>query len=952
MNLDTLLSGITIGGMGGLSLYLSTVAARAALPAMRDLNARFALPQALVPHQVPKRRWLESRCLCVDKGAIRQTDGAFVAAFKIHPTESYLAHDEVVADFHRKVTTWLTNDAPVGTTFQFRQSVRLEDAESLKNQGSRLGESENTFKELHLNNLLFLADKIGTGQFRKSFYTLWVRVPTTTLQPGLKLAASEMALQLKMLLSGKWRLDPKSIIDSVQESNLVRRMEREEKAARKIAEDVFQQIVRTSPFGIERMNSKDLWKALFFSHNETAASCTRLPGPLVDIGQYLSDEAVVFGNDAILHGDTPVGIVSLTTPPQSSGDGLKSGSFPGVMRQITANPTLNFRHTIVTEFEKVDQGERRKRYDRSIEWTKRLGANLFGGGTTKEANQRLMELDALRGDMATGQTNIMAVRLQVLVYGDPLDPTAVENFKETKKLSDSAGSALDQKTKSILNALRDIPGVNAIRENRAAASCLYPGLIAGESGAGKSGREIEEVSQSVTTFVSCETGWSLSQTPSTFFRGLSGELVGIDLFEAGSSRPPATAILGQTGSGKSVLAGALGLDTLATHPNSQVQIVDFNSFKTFAEVTGGTLFQFHPSNKKGFNIGFYEGLHEGMPVAEEQVTLVLGDLKILAGLDVRETIFNGLLEPVIREVYVAACAYNRNRRGTDVPPQEPTLSSFLETLDYWCRGGAFRTPEHNARAADILLRLERFRENPWLDRPMDPEYVKAGRLIVYDMESLGLFNEEIRRSLAYRVAARTTQVMNVQEDDQRPPRLNIFDEMARISHDYPEILYAIEKGAFQGRKSNVQTLLIAQTYQQVESLENIVQHVGLKIIGRQNGDYRRMIEDFHISEDAAAAIENITNQPGSHAQFVMCMGEGISHRADFIQFELSSFYLWIFTTEPNEVTELRRVGKMLRDPVKTILFLASRYPRGLAFSKKTSLTDEDFSALKAYQERG
>ncbi len=949
--IDEILMGLSYTGVAAFSTYFSMKASRAAIPALRDLFAPGAGDLPLVPGKAPNGHRLESRCLSVDRNAIRQTDGAFVAGFELTPMESLFAHDDTIAEDHRRTVTWLTNEAPVGTIYQFRQSVNIDEGTNLRNHLSRLSPSKKVgaCQELHARNLKYLNAKIESGEFKSSRHTLWVRVPTGTLSPGIKLAFHEMMLQVKTVLKTRGRFDVKAILDCLQENELVRRMIAEENAARKKAEDIFQQVLRNCPFEIRRFTSSELWDAIFFSHNELAVSSPRTPSITDDIGRYLSDERIVFGDDAIVHGRTPVAIVSMTTPPQSSGDGKRSGTFPTVMRPLSMNPRLLFRHTFVTELEVVDQMQRRKLYDRKIEWTTRAGGNLFGGGATKEAGQQIAELDALRGDMATGQTQIMSCKKIILVYGEPLSPKQAADFSKQKELPEDLSDALDRRAKAVLNSCRDIPGVNAIRENRSAALCLYPGLLVGEISGSKSGREIEEIAQSVATFINVEKAWSPSAVPHTFFRAQTGELTGIDLFEAGTTRAPGTALFGETGSGKSVLAGVLGLDTLATHPTAKVQIVDFNSFKTMAEVTGGLLFQFDPKIKKGFNIGYYDGLREGLPVEEEQVTLVLGDLKALAGIDIHDSLADGILEPVVREVYTGACAHNRAFQTES--KKEPILSDFIEALEQWCGGGAFDSETIKGKAQDILLRLRRYRGNPWLDNRMDPSYLTDSSLIVYDMESLALFPEDVRRSLAYRVAVRTTRAIGPSKGGERLPRLNIFDEMGRIASDYPEILYAISKGAFQGRKENVRTLFIAQNAKQVDGLKNIVEHVGLKIIGRQNGDYSKMISDFSISKDAAAGIENISNLPGSHAQFVMVTGEGVSQRSDLFQLELSDYYLWTFTSEPNEVTVLRAVREKLGNSVLAITFLANRYPRGLAFERKTRLTDEDLAALNIYADQ-
>lgn len=949
LNREEVILLLSLVGAGAFGVTTSLGVMARAFPALKDL--RYAAPdwdELLSRHpQIGSRAPLETKAVALVGNKLRLMDGSYVAAYRLDAAETLYSPHDTQHDLCRRLTLLMQEEFPVGTVFQFRQSVLPEHGLSVIRHAERLAllppppdESSLLLGSYHSRNVNEYAGRVKGGQYRRVICTLWVRVPVLEVKPGLKLFWTELRSQMR-----RKSFSPAKLIEALLDERLRKRFRDEEIRAARKAEDYFDTIARICPYTLRRMDKQELWKAYYTSHNEDALDAPQPPGPDRDLQLYANEEDVIFGDTCVLHGHQPVTVVSMTLLPQASTDARHLGTYPGIMRPLTASPLLTFRHCIISEYVVVDQAKRRRQYDSMMEWTRSTGVNFFRGTMTAEAQKKYFQLREIRDDMANGTIRILALRHRVLVYGTPVSPAEKRAFVERMVLSEDGEAELTARCKEILNSYKTVPGVQAIRESAASQLVLYPLSLAGELSELPVGRELEEVAISLSPMAMLERPWSPSETMHTFFRSISGHLVGLDLFEAGAVRPPTMAIFGETKSGKSLLAGSLAMDALATYPECRAQIIDFNSFARMGQITGATFFQFHPDDKRGFNVWYYDGLHDGEDVEEEQITLVLGDIKRLAGVPIEDNLTDALLEPVVREVYASVLADNRLFRGKR-EPVEPTVSTFLEFLETAVRGRMFPTQTMTDAAENIRIRLLRYRGNPWIDAPMHPSFITDSRMVIYDMETLPLFTEDIRRTLAYRVAVRVVRSIGNRIGASRPPRINIFDEMVRISSDYPEILFAIEKGTRQGRKENVFTMFLAQNYEDAERIPGIIKNIGLKIIGKQNGDNRKMMEDFKLSEEAAEMVTNILNVPGRHSQFLFVSGQGIDQKVEFAQYEVSATYLWLLTTDPNETTVFNEVEKKLGSKTAALEFLCRRYPHGLSYEKRTTLSTKDREDLE------
>src|SRR5262249_36323352 len=111
----------------------------------------------------------------------------------------------------------------------------------------------------------------------------------------------------------------------------------------------------------------------------------------------------------------------------------------------------------------------------------------------------------------------------------------------------------------------------------------------------------------------------------------------------------------------------------------------------------------------------------------------------------------------------------------------------------------------------------------------------------------------------------------------------------------------------------------------------IAKTAGVKIIGKQIGDYTSLVEDSGLSLQAAAAIGVIHNVPGTHAQFLIALGSGEDKIVEMIECDLSPAELWTFTTNPDERNARARLHTLRPDWSLSQIIggLAERYPQGL-----------------------
>jgi hypothetical protein len=401
-------------------------------------------------------------------------------------------------------------------------------------------------------------------------------------------------------------------------------------------------------------------------------------------------------------------------------------------------------------------------------------------------------------------------------------------------------------------------------------------------------------------------------------------LIGFDLFDRQLIPSPLVLALAVPRGGKSILIARMMSDILACKAHARVRAVDFGeSFGPMVDVLNGRHLRFEADTIKTINVWDYDGLERGEMPDEVQVGFVVGDLMQLARIPASDALAEDILTTIVNEVYRNEVPRNRPR----MPKHEPRLSYLVDDLSTWpFKGGAAN------RAEELKLALTQFVDHGFLDSPTHPDFAGDSALDVYELDSLEKFPERVRESLAYRAAARVLRAIGqLNPDRTRSPTLLVFDEVWKMREKYPRILDVIKRGARTGGKENVVTILATQAYEDLSSLPDIAKTAGVKLIGKQIGDYSKLVHDCGLSPQAAAAISIIHNVPGSHAQFLLVLGSGEDKIVQTLQCDLSPAELWTFTTNPDERNARARVQAL--EPewslAQTIAWLAAVYPHGL-----------------------
>jgi hypothetical protein len=842
--------------------------------------------------------------------ALRHADGSFTRAYHVDICPTVFSDDLLIESRCNALARMLAARKPVGTSIQFRLSAGIDPGHALlKHNGAR--DWSGIHQEaalLHNAGVRRYAAMATLGLFRQTLLTCWVRVPNHSRRIDDQFLP---ILRQEIKKNGLTHL-PLGFIESWRASSsdrIVRRIISEEEEAFEEALKTFRLVERECPLKLTPFTSDELWMAVFLGHRQNATSVPVLPYDGADIRAYLCGETIESSSHYVMHGACPAALISLFTPPQPwiTADAL---------RLLCVNGSLNFRHTIISEFIYPDQRQGIKRLDRRIGQVGRSMQSLTGKHKlSPEARVALEDLAHLRQDLAGGRAALAQVRFSVVVYG--------QHARTRAELAASL-KELDRNCEQVISEIRKISGCDADREEPAALSVLYQKALVGENDSRKTGREISETAHSLAPLVPTESEWIGAPRPHTLFSLPTGRLIGFDLFDRQLIPSPLVLALAAPRGGKSVLLARMISDILACKAHARVRAIDFGeSFAPSVDVLRGRHLRFDVGTDKTINVWDYDGLERGEMPDEVQVAFVVGDLMQQSRAPANDSLAEDILTTLVNEVYRNEVP--RNRPG--MPKHEPLLSHLVDYLGTWPFKGAAAN-----RAEELKLALSQFCGHSFLDAPTHPEFAGDSPFDVYELDSLEKFPERVRESLAYRAAARVLRAIGkLNEDGTRSPTLLVFDEVWKLRERYPRILDVIKRGARTGGKENVVTILATQAYEDLSSLPDIAKTAGVKIIGKQIGDYSKLVEDCRLSLQGAAAISVIHNIPGSYAQFLLVLGSGEDKIVQMVQCDLSPAELWTFTTNPDERNARARVLALRPrwSLAQAIAWLADLYPQGL-----------------------
>ncbi|HAF22256.1 MAG TPA: hypothetical protein DCK93_04975 [Blastocatellia bacterium] len=822
------------------------------------------------------------------------------------------ANDMLVDIRYDDLARMLAFEKPAGTLVQFRYSTIPDLGQAITGViDSRAPEGTHTLASLlQSSNLDYLRGVANSLPYRRSVLTMWVRVPpkrrgnsTMSALADFRHALRDEA-KIRGVLSALRSLP--DIYSRTADDSVVRRTLEDERRAYGHANRVWRQIENSSPLTLRRFTRKEIWEAVFFGHCQNAGSFPVLPErPGRDLRDYLCGETIEGELNYRMHGDYPVAIVSMFTPPNEfvSADAL---------RGLIGRRDFNSRHTLVTEYLFPEQRKETKRLDRRIKQVKRT----FTKRDNPEGAAALRSLRSVREGVAGAREALLPTRFYVILYGE-----RATNFSELQRSVD----ALDEQCERTVSAIRQIPGANAEREEPEALRALYSSAIVGELSPKLTGRELTEISNSVVALTPTEDSWLGAARPHTLLSTVTGRLVGIDLFDRNQIPSPLIQIIAAPRGGKSILMAQFACDILASMREASVNAVDIGeTLLPLVTVLGGRYIRPQPDEVRAINIWSYPELRDGEMPDDVQKALVVGDLKMLARVKDDDKTAEDVISAVVSQVYENIVSQN----GPGRPLFEPVLSHFVAQLKTY----PFDSEMVRERRETLVLGLSNYIGHPWLDAPTHPDYEAKSPFDVFELGSLKDFPNDIKLSLAYRIAAYVARCIGRRRaDGTRAPTANLFDEMWEIKEEYPFIFKVLQHAGRKGPKENSITILATHAFEDIEDVASLSKTGNVIFVGKQLGDYSKIIAHAKLSENGAAAIAHIKTAPGRFSQFVMVIGSGPDQVVEVVQHELSPLMLWTLTTNADERNARSLVSAYRPEwaDMQVHAWLAERYPRGL-----------------------
>lgn len=874
----------------------------------------------------------KSQCLSLvgDGGAIRLSNGNYMRGFRVELQASLWQESNEVDQIYQGIARLLSLQKPTGTTMQFRLAVEPDYGMIIDRQRKEAPETVHaTARFMSFVEQEFQAGIAESGTVQFSQLSLWVNVPVKGGNDQKHNGLGELWRNLKRIFKTR---DWGNLFSVAADSKIIRRLCDEERTAYETAERIFRQIEQNSPIRLTRLDREETWNALYLGQNQNAFIAPLPPqSPVTDLRPLLCSEEIGWKKSwYVLHGNIPVTMISLFRAPES-------GHTATLLRQISNNPTITCRRTVITEFVSKDVSKTKSDLKRQRKSIKKSSTNLKGQKEFSEENQRAMsEISEALQELTNESAGTLDMRFYILIYGDRAN---------TKAELDASVKKLEADTEKVIAVMRrSMDGADVARVPPSALRALYERTLVGEFRPDKTEWEITETAHNLSPFVPVESAWTGDRKPHSIYQTLSGKFTGINFYRNKLMSSPTILVLGEAGSGKSLWLIGQAIDILANYPKARIFVVDFGeSFAPVCEVLGGEYHQFSVTNVRTINIWDYDGLELGEPPDEVQKNLVVEDALILSKTDAnseRGQLRASILRKCVEEVYADEIPYNL----TSGFRHEPTHAHLVQKLkNFPFQQGVKQIAE------ELAMLLEDYVGHPWIDAPTHSDFRTKNQMVVFEMSSLTQFPADIRRSMSFRVGARVSRAIGRDESGERVPTALFFEEMHRLKDnpDFAPILRAQGKGVREGRKEMILTYIATHTYEDLSELHGIRSNAGAVIIGKQT-ELDTLVNERSLGSAVVNAIRSVQKEDGSYSQFVVNLGKGFTQQNEVIQSSLSPLGLWARTTQPNERNAREKVCRLrpFWTTLEACMWLAQNYPEGLV---RAGLDDIDESKLPPIQ---
>lgn len=838
-----------------------------------------------------KPRWGNSRQTSITglerSGLIRYRDG-YGRGWEATPMFSRLSHDQVLDGAVNRLGRLLMSLNTPGTVLQVRMSKGPDPGRAISEHLSARDKNPDPLaRDLASRQLETHIRASARGAYQQSRLSVWLRTPSQ--MPGLV-----------GRIIGRKR-DPR----------------KDEAEAREGALSTIGTVERMFPLKLRRLDGEETWRVLYKGHHKGARSAPNFTRTsAVSPASLLSGTDLTSTQDKMLiDGNTPVAVVSLLVAPHPK---LKAS-----LQRLLESPDFTFEHTVIVEFEVIDQRAAKSRLDRRINQISNGGWKLTGQKElTPEARKVLEQLKHVRDDVADKVDKLVATRFYAVVHGPEVSDVSNEEQLE------QARRVLNERCQLLITALNEEAGAEAIRESQASLEYIYPYSVVGELGPTETGREIIEATKTVAALSTIEAPFAGMPNSPTLLATNTGRLIGIDLRNRNYFPSPNGLIIGSAGSGKSVLLSQFIVDELNFYDETTVHCIDYGeSQDPLGQAVEANRIRFKTADGSALPINGldYDGLADGVMPDDTQMELAIGDLMHLA--HATDDTAHNIFHKILTEVYKDATA----RNGPGRPKSEPTLSHVLDKLK--TMGPSLPSAVQQGRAGDLLLALEQYRKHKWLDQPTHQSFREnKSRFTIWELGSLNGLPQAVKDAMAYRLTALVGTTGGKKNSAGKfMPVLICIDEGHEIRKYFPIVFRALETIARTGRKENVFQLIATQAWSDLKDCPSIIKNSSLKLIGRQNELDPDIAADCGLSLNAEAAISSIECAAGHYSQFVMIIGSGPKMIVEKVQHELAPVMLWIVTTDSYERDARTEIATARPDwgVTQVAYYLSLHYPRGL-----------------------
>jgi len=894
-------------------------------------------------------RLRKSEILGFDGDLLRYRDGSYGRAYRITLAHTIYQSEEFTENRVDEISSLLNFDKPTGTVIQIRFDSLPDGGSVLRNHLRCRNEKDSHPHAalLHATNLKIYEDAISDGLLKEQSATVWIRVPAIDGHDHHPLLQFLPSVAKEIERAGVWRFLTAPVVNGKNafSQNFVKREQTREEKCRREAEKIFRAFEENFPkeLRLEALGRQETFEKLFASHRRAQMDAPVLPETVgcIDIRRYLTASQIKANEtDFVIHEQSLASVVSLKTPPQNF-------MTADTMRYLTCRGDLNFPHTIVLDFVALDVEASKKELKKKIKRIEGSGNTFFGlkplGEDAKVIREELTEL--LR-QVEKGREKICRARINFIVFGGRAR-TRAELIERTETLS--------ERCEQMMSAVRKIPGADAVREEPARQRAIYPRLLAGELSEKETGQEFGEAVSSLAAFVPTEGAWRGSPRPHSLFLTPDGQMFGLDFFDRNLIKSPTIIVTAASGEGKSVLGMRIITDILAHVGRVKVRAIDYkNSLKPMCKLFGGRHINFAETEPKPLNVWNYPGIETGLSASKRQSTFVLTDLLNLSKTPKDDTITYSIAKLIVDEVY----KISQTRNGAGRPKFQPTLSHFLDLLGSYSWNETERT-----KANELFLKLNIYRNDVWLDAPTHADFDSDSAFDVYELTSLSSLDEPVRESMGFRIAASIMQEIGEENSKgQITPFLFVCDEMKEITKHFPAILDLIGNTSLTGRKEGVVTLLMGQAYEHFSGTEDtpnpigidLVKNSGVKIIGKQIGNFDRLVRDCELPPETQTAVRSIRNPYGIYTQWVMVIGSGDDKIVEMATVSQSPIERWNSTTDANEKNARATAERLMANqPFPFVLaWLASKYPLGLTAAGLTEISADHMEEVRAFAPGG